>query len=78
MTHKIAKALIENGQIKYIDKKLPSGRIQVHLIYDELDQDTQRVKAKELVHLTAGIYRNIEPEVESHLLREDWERNVEG
>ena len=78
MTHKIAKALIENGQIKYIDKKLPSGRIQVHLIYDELDQDTQRVKAQELVHLTAGIYRNIEPELESHLLREDWERNVEG
>jgi len=29
MIHKIAKALYENNQIKYINKKLPPGRIMV-------------------------------------------------
>ena len=78
MTYKIAKALIENGQTKYKNKKLPPGRIMAHIIYDELNQINQKKKAQEIVHLTAGIYKNIEPEVESCLLRENWERNVEG
>ncbi len=78
MTHKIAKALIENGQIKYINKKLSPGRIMAHIIYDELNQINQKKKAQEIVYLTAGIYKKIEPEVESCLLRENWERNVKG
>lgn len=77
MTYKIVKALIENGQIKYINKKLPPGRIMAHVIYDELNQINQKKKAQEIVHLTSGIYKNIEPEVESCSLRENWERNVE-
>ena len=47
------------------------------LSFDELNQINQKKKAQEIVHLTAGIYKNIEPEVESCLLRENWERNVE-
>jgi hypothetical protein len=34
MAHKIAEAIIENGEIKYINRKLPHGRMKVHLIYD--------------------------------------------
>lgn len=48
-----------------------------HIIYDELNQINQKKKAQEIVHLTSGIYKNIEPEVESCFLRENWERNVE-
>ena len=34
MGHEIAEAIIEDGQLKYISKKLPKGRIKVHVIYD--------------------------------------------
>jgi hypothetical protein len=33
MAHKIAEANVEEGQIKSVSKKLPHGRIKVHLIY---------------------------------------------
>lgn len=63
MGHKIAEAIIENGQIKYINKKLPPGRLKVHLIYDAVEE-------------TSGLYRDIDVEAESRKLRESWERNV--
>ena len=36
MGHEIAEAIIENEQLKYVNKKLPGGKIKVHLIYDSV------------------------------------------
>ena len=40
MAHVIAEAIIENGQLRYIDKKLPNGRIKAHIIYDTNGAET--------------------------------------
>ncbi|MCD6129968.1 MAG: hypothetical protein J7J10_03335 [Deltaproteobacteria bacterium] len=73
MGHKIAEAIIENGQIKYINKKLPPGRLKVHLIYDAVEETLSGIK---IVGETSGLYRDIDVEAESRKLRESWERNV--
>ena len=77
MSRKIAEAIIENGKIKSIDRKLPKGRIKVHLIYDAVEEALPEEYAKMIVAETSGLYKNIDAEVESRKLRAEWERNVE-
>ncbi len=76
MGHKIAEAIIENGILKYVDKKLPSGKLTVHIIYDESNEITQKIVLKNIVEETSGIYKGIDVEAESKKLRDSWERNV--
>jgi hypothetical protein len=76
MGHKIVEAIIEDGQIKYVDKKLPSGRIKVHLIYDAVEEISQEIDRLRIVGQTSGIYKNIDGEAESRKLRASWERNI--
>ena len=76
MKHKIAEAIIEDGRLKYVDKKLPGGRIKVHLIYDAAEETISETEATRLVRETSGIYKGIDVETESRKLRRGWERNV--
>ncbi len=76
MGHKIVEAIIENGQLKYVDEKLPGGRIKVHIVYDAEEKIIPEVEVKRIVRETSGIYKNIDAEAESKALRENWERNV--
>lgn len=76
MGHKIAEAIIENGQIKYINKKLPCGKIKVHLIYDDTEETPPNSEVSRIVKETSGIYKDIDVEDESRKLRTNWERNI--
>jgi hypothetical protein len=76
MEHKIAEAIIENGQIKYINKKLPRRRMKVHLIYDAVEETLTETEVARIVRETSGIYKDIDVEAESSKLREGWKRNV--
>ncbi len=76
MGHKIAEAVVENGQLKYIDRKLPSGRLKVHLIYDALESPLSRNEVTGIVRETSGLYKDIDAEAESGKLRGEWDRNV--
>jgi predicted DNA-binding antitoxin AbrB/MazE fold protein len=76
MGHKIAEAIIENGVLKYVNKKLPSGKINVHIIYDESKEVLQENETQKIVKETSAIYKNINVEVETRKLRDSWERNV--
>jgi len=78
MAHIIAEAIIENGQLKYVDRKLPRGRIKAHLIYDNDEKSISRADRARIVKETSGIYKNINAEAESRSLRLSWERNVEN
>lgn len=76
MGHKIAEAIIENGKLKYIDKKLPDGKIKVHIIYDiEKDNHSER-DAVRIINETSGMYKNIDAKTESKKLRKNWERDA--
>ena len=74
MGHQIIEAIIEDGHIKSTNKKLPRGKIKVHLIYDTEESSTGVDLAK-IVTETSGLYKNIDAEVESIKLRASWERN---
>ena len=76
MGHRISEAIIENGQLKYVDTKLPNGRIKVHIIYDTSEETIPETEVKKIVNETAGIYKDIDAEAESGKLRASWERNV--
>jgi hypothetical protein len=76
MGHKIVEAIIEDGQIKYVDRKLPPGRIRVHLIYDASKDIFQEIDRTRIVAQTSGIYKDIDGEAESRKLRASWERNI--
>ncbi len=76
MGHQIAEAIIENGRLINVNKKLPAGKIKVHLIYDE-NVDYSKGDLSCLIGETAGIYPEINAEKESVLLREDWNRHGE-
>jgi predicted DNA-binding antitoxin AbrB/MazE fold protein len=76
MGHKIVEAVIENGVLKRVDKTLPSGKLTVHIIYDENQEALQEIEAEKIVKETSGIYRDINVEMESKKLRDSWERNV--
>lgn len=74
MGHEIAEAIIENGRLKYVNKKLPGGRIKVHLIYDAVERTPAKTEATRIVRETSGIYKDIDIEAESRKLRRSWER----
>ena len=76
MGHKIVEAIIEDGQIKYVDRKLPPGRIRVHLIYDAAEDIFQEIDRMRIVAQTSRIYKDIDGEAESRKLRASWERNI--
>lgn len=76
MGHKIAEAIIENGQIKYVNKKLPCGKLKVHLIYDDSEETLSKTEAAKIVKETSGIYKDIDAKAESRKLRTSWERNA--
>jgi hypothetical protein len=76
MGHKIAEAIIENGQLKYVDKKLPDGKLRVHLVYDAVEEAILETEIEKIVKETSGIYKDIDVEAESRKLRATWERNV--
>jgi hypothetical protein len=76
MGHKIAEAIIENGQIKYVNKKLPIGKIKVHLIYDTVEETLSEIEVAKIVRETSGIYKDIDVKSESMKLRTSWERGV--
>lgn len=76
MGHKVAEAIIENGVLKYVDKKLPGGKMKVHLIYDTVEETLSETEVVRIVRGTWGIYKDIDVESESRKLRASWERNV--
>ena len=76
MAHKIAEAIIEKGQIKHVNRKLPRTRMKVHLIYDVGEQKVSRVEASRVVEEASGIYKDVDVKSESKRLRAEWERDV--
>ena len=76
MAHKIAEVIIERGQIKSVNKKLPQERMKVHLIYDDGEEKVSELEVPKVIQETSGIYRDVDAEAESRKLRADWERNV--
>ena len=76
MGHEIAEAIIENGQLKYIEKTLPAGRLKVHIIYDAVEETLPETEMARIVREASGLYTNIDVDAESRKLRESWERNV--
>jgi len=76
MGHQIVDAILEDGQIKSANKKLPRGRMKVHLIYDT-EETMKEVNAEKIVAETSGIYKDIDVEAEARKLRLGWERNAD-
>lgn len=76
MGHEIIEAIIENGQLKYVDKELPAGRLRVHLIYDVAEESISETELLRIVKETSGIYKDIDIDAESRKLRASWERDV--
>jgi hypothetical protein len=76
MKHRIVDAIIEDGKLKYVGEKLPAGRLEVHLIYDTIQERTAKRNAKAILKRTAGIYRGIDAAAEARRLRRNWEREV--
>jgi len=76
MGHKIVEAIIEDGRLTYVNKKLPSGRIKVHLIYDSIEEPIEGSEIAKIIKETSGIYKDIDVEAETKKLRMSWERNA--
>ena len=76
MGHKIVEAIIEDGKLKHVNKKLPAGKIKVHLIYDDMEEMISKTEAKKIVRDTSGIYKDVDVDIESRKLRMNWERNA--
>jgi len=76
MGHKIAEAIIENGKLIHIDRKMPPGKIKVHIIYDIAEDTGILNEINRIIRETSGLYRNIDADAESAKLRAEWERNV--
>ncbi|TAN45087.1 MAG: hypothetical protein EPN22_03580 [Nitrospirae bacterium] len=76
MGHRIAEAVIEDGMVKQIDRKLPIGKVKVHIIYDEQEENIAGTDSSVVTKSAFGIYKNMDfdPDSESKNLREDWER----
>lgn len=75
MGHKILEAIIEDGHIQYSDKKLPPGKLKVHIIYDTEIEKTQTENIMEILRETSGLYKKIDAATEAEELRKSWERN---
>jgi hypothetical protein len=70
----VIEAILENGQIKSVSRKLPPGKLKVHLIYDKKDI-SNNIDLAEAIAGTSGIYKSVNVEEESRKLRAGWERN---
>ncbi len=77
MGHRIVDAVIEDGQLKYVGEKLPTGRLKVHLIYDTIEEDKADKAAEAVLADTWGIYKAIDPAHEAKNLRAEWERGIQ-
>lgn len=78
MGHKIAEAIIEDGKLKYVNKKLPAGKLKVHLIYDMIEKTLTETEIANIINEASGLYKDIDVEAESRKLRGNWERDVHG
>ncbi len=76
MGHQIVEAILEDGQIVSVNRKLPRGKMKVHLIYDT-EGTVREAGAEQAVAETSGIYQGIDAEAEARKLRTGWERNVD-
>ncbi len=76
MGHKIVEAIIEDGQLTYVNKKLPNGRLKVHLIYDPIEEPLAGPEITKIIKETSGIYSDIDVDAETKKLRVSWERNA--
>ena len=76
MGHRIIEAIIENGQLKHIGGKLPTGRVKVHLIYDTQKEEEEDQASEAVLAETWGIYKDIDPDLEAKNLRAEWERDL--
>lgn len=78
MGHKIVEAIIEDKQIKYLDRQLPSGRIKAHIIYDTENETLSETEVAIIVKETSGIYKDIDVISESTKIRASWERDIDN
>ena len=78
MGHKIVEAIIEDKQIKYLDRQLPSGRIKAHIIYDTENEPLSETEIAIIVKETSGIYKDIDVISESRKIRASWERDIDN
>jgi hypothetical protein len=76
MGHRVVDAIIEDGQLKYVGEKLPTGRLKVHLIYDTIEADKADRAVEAVLADTWGIYKDIDPGMEAKNLRAEWERGT--
>jgi hypothetical protein len=77
MGRKIIEAIIQDGQLKHVEGKLPPGEIKVHLIYD-MEEPTNGPEIIRTLIETSGIYSDIDAEREAINLRQEWERNLDN
>jgi len=76
MERKIVEAIIQDGQLKDVEGKLPPGEIKVHLIYD-LEEPSDATQIMNILRETSGIYKEIDAETQARKLRQDWDRNLD-
>lgn len=73
MGHKILEAIIKDGQIQYSDKKLPPGKLIVHIIYDIEIEKTQTENIMDILKETSGLYKKTDVAIESEKSRKSWQ-----
>ena len=78
MGHHILEAILEEGQIKRVSKKLPRGKLKVRIIYETAEKKNSINKKKQIIKDTSGIYPNINVDDEAKAIRKNWERDVHG
>jgi len=76
MGRKIIEAIIQDGQLKHVEGKLPPGEIKVHLIYDT-EEPSNGAEIIKILGETSGIYSDIDAEREAINFRLEWERNLD-
>jgi len=74
MGRKTVEAIIEDGQLKHVEGKLPPGQIKVHLIYD-MEEPSDGTEIIKILGETSGIYSDIDADREARNLRQEWERD---
>jgi hypothetical protein len=74
MVQQIIEAILENGQIESVSRKLPHGKLKVNLIYDKKDIPND-AELSDIIAERSGIYKNINVEEETREIRAGWDRN---
>jgi hypothetical protein len=65
MARRTANAVIEDGEIKSIDRALPAGRLNVRLVYDVPDESPLGQEMARIIERTSGIYEDTDWKAES-------------